>query len=78
MNKTLKVTVTGTAGSGKSSLAHGIKNLCEKYGIECAIDGAEDGLPGLLGMTWKTRLKSVADKKINVEITTIQANRRGL
>ncbi len=78
MKKTLKVNIIGFTGTGKSALAHGIKDLCAKHGIECSISGAEDDMKGVVEESWPERLDAMANKDIAVEITTVQAIRHGL
>jgi len=75
MKDTIKITIEGTTGSGKTILANVLREFVEKHGLECkVIDEAEVNYP--LHRNWRSHFKNVKNRK--VEIKTVQAIRRSL
>lgn len=72
----ITVTVAGTPNSGKTTVAHIIRNALQGYGIFCTLDdstaGQQDSIPPL----YRAAL-SVADKTV-VDIKTLQVGRKGI
>ena len=72
MNKTLNIRITGTTASGKSAVAHAIKNALVPFGVNVdEIRGAEDEREGILEATWEGRMNAIGPE-LSVKIETVR------
>jgi len=68
MNIDLNIQIEGIIGSGKSAVAHAIKNALIPFGVEVEISGCEDEKPGVLERDWEERLKFIGPElKVNIK-----------
>ena len=72
VGKEIDISIVGFTASGKSSVAHAIKNALLPFGVEVVeITGCEDEPPGVMEAEWDTRLREAA-KDMRVYIRTHQ------
>lgn len=62
--KKLGIKIIGSAASGKSALAFAIKDMLDKYKINCVITGSEDEISGKMEKEWQKRLLSLELVKV--------------
>ncbi len=70
--KTLHVSIGGTAGAGKTTLAQAIESLCKQHGVEVIVN---DGMDGDYG---KRRALANLAGKVTVVVSTTQLHRKSL
>jgi ABC-type uncharacterized transport system ATPase component len=69
--KILYVTIAGTTGSGKTTLAQAIRTLCNLGGVEVSVHDEDiDAIP--------CRAMSNLAGKVEVSVTTAQIHRKSL
>ena len=69
MKRNLNIKIEGTTASGKSAVAHAIKNALIPFGVDVEeIWGSEDEYEGILERDWKDRLTAIGPElKTNIE-----------
>lgn len=71
----IKVTVSGSSGSGKSAIAELIRQSLAQYGIEVELNddngyGTVDELPGVIAESLNLRIQSLNTRGTTVEVQT--------
>ena len=77
MKRNINIKIEGTTASGKSAVAHAIKNALLPYGVTVEkIWGCEDEHEGILERDWEARLTAIGPElTTNIETKrTFRAN----